>query len=212
MKTNYPSARILEIDREGNYTEVEILDGRTKRELLFDANGQWQRTKTELRVADVPAVTMQVLQASQYGPYRFELKSALGDVDVQITKEGVLTVVGNEPSDDDDYIGSINQSCAGLIAKQYPGAVILESEIRHDNREKTVRFNASNTWVDTQWDIRQSELPEVVKKAIAASAYASYAIDDAEYFQTPLGDYYEIELEQGDREVTMRIKTDGTVM
>lgn len=236
LKANYPGARILEIDREGQYTEVEILDGRVKRELLFDNGGKWLRTKTELRTAEVPASIMQVLQASEYASYRiddvdyyittdseyyrFELKSASGDVDVQITREGVLTVVGSE-SDDDDYPGPLNQICADFIARQYPGSKIVESEyehgyleveIRHDNREKTVRFNASNAWVDTRWDVRVSELPQAVKSAIAASDYASYTIDDAGYVQIPSGDYYEVELEKGDREVTVRIKADGTVL
>lgn len=237
LQTNYPNARILEIDHEGRYTEVEILDGVVKRELVFEG-GTWLRTKTEMRVADVPAEIMEVLRASDYADYRiedvdyyiiatseyyrFELKSASGDVDVEITKEGVLTLVGTEaPDDDDDYPGSLNQSCTEFIAQKYPGARIveqeyehgyLEVEIWHENRKKTVRFNASNSWVDTQWDIRVSELPQAVKNAIAESSHATYQIDDVEYIQTPEGDYYEVELEKGEHEVTMRIKTDGTVM
>lgn len=237
LQTNYPDARILDVDREGRYTEVEILDGMQKRELVFDGD-TWLRTKTEMRMADVPAAIMQVLRASDYADYRidevdhylaatteyyrFELKAASGDVDVEISKDGVLTVVGSEsPDGDDDYTGSLNQACAEFIAQKYPGAKIIESEyehgyleveIRHDNREKTVRFNASNEWANTQWDIRVSELPQAVKNAIAASSYATYQIDDAEYIQAPVGDYYEVELEKGDREVTMRIKGDGTVI
>lgn len=235
LQTNYPAARILDIDHEGRFTEVEILDGRVKRELVFDGS-TWLRTKTELRIAEVPAATMDVLKASAYAAYRiddvdhyltaaskyyrFELKSASGDVDVEITEAGVLTVVETD-SPDDDYTGSTNQTVADFIAKQYPGARIIESEyekgyleveIRHDNREKTVRFNASNAWIDTQWDIRVSELPQAVMSAIAASAYASYQIDDAEYVQAPSGDYYEVEVEKGDREATLRIKADGTML
>lgn len=235
LQTNHPGARILEIDREDRYTEVEILDGRVKRELIFDGN-TWVRTKTELRTSEVPAAIMQVLQASAYASYRiddvdhyttttaeyyrFELESAAGDVKIEITAEGMLTLVGSGSSDDDDYSGSLTQTTTEFIAKQYPGAHVVESEyengyleveIRHDNREKTVRFNASNAWVDTRWDIRASELPQAVKDTIATSA-ASYVIDDVECIQTPAGDYYEVELEKGDREKTMHIKADGTVM
>lgn len=237
LQTTYPTARILEIDHEGRFTEVEILDGKVKRELVFDGS-TWLRTKTELRIAEVPVATMDVLKASTYASYRiddvdhyitatskyyrFELKSASGDVNIQITEDGVLTVVGSGSSDDDDdYTGSTNPTATEFITKQYPGAKIIESEyekgyleveIRHENREKTVRFNASNAWIDTQWDIRVSELPQAVKSAIDASAYASYQIDDAEYVQTPTGDYYEVEVEKNDREATLRIKADGTMM
>lgn len=236
LKTNYPAARILEIDHEGRFTEVEILDGKVKRELIFDGN-TWLRTKTELRIAEVPETTMDVLKASKYASYRiddvdyyitataeyyrFELKSALGDVNVEITEAGVLTLVGTDSPDDGDYTGSTNQTATDFIAKQYPGAKIIESEhekgyleveIRHENREKTVRFNASNVWVDTHWDVRVSELPQAVNSTIAASAYATYQIDDAEYIQAPAGDYYEVEVEKGEREATLRIKADGTML
>ncbi len=39
IRTNYPDARITEIDYEHGMTEVDIIDGRTPRELLFDGSG-----------------------------------------------------------------------------------------------------------------------------------------------------------------------------
>ena len=47
LKANFPNARILDIDREDNMTEVEILDGQVVRELLFDKASNWLFTKTE---------------------------------------------------------------------------------------------------------------------------------------------------------------------
>lgn len=234
LKTNYPDAKILDIDTEGQYTEVVILDGQVARALIFDSNYAWISTKTELRIADVPAAITQVLSASQYATYRvdevdfyqtpasdyyrFELESATGDVKVDITTDGVLTVVGN--TSDDRPTSGVNQTVNEFIAQKYAGAKIIESEyengylevdIYHEGKEKTVRFNAANTWVDTQWDIRQSELPQAVMSAINLS-HGSYKIDDIEYYQTPKGDYYKVELEKGDREVILHIKADGTLM
>lgn len=109
ITTAYPNAKILDIDREGAYTEVEILDGRIKRELLFDKNDAWISTQTEIRAADVPEQITQVLKRSEYGSYRiddvdfyqtpqgdyyrFELESGAKEVNVKITTDGVLTVV-----------------------------------------------------------------------------------------------------------------------
>ncbi|MDA6987431.1 hypothetical protein OSM86_26080, partial [Escherichia coli] len=56
LKANFPNARILDIDREDNMTEVEILDGKVVRELLFDGTGNWLFTKTEMSYAALPAV------------------------------------------------------------------------------------------------------------------------------------------------------------
>lgn len=112
LKTNYPDAKVLDVDIEGRYTEVDILDGQVTRELIFDSNYAWISTKTELRVADVPATITHVLSASPYAAYRidevdfyqtpasdyyrFELESATDEVTVNITTEGVLTVVGHD--------------------------------------------------------------------------------------------------------------------
>ncbi|MDR2887212.1 MAG: PepSY-like domain-containing protein [Bacteroidales bacterium] len=50
-------------------TEVDILDGATHRELLFDASGEWVRTKTEIRTTAVPQNIMDALNASAYAAY-----------------------------------------------------------------------------------------------------------------------------------------------
>ena len=64
IRTNYPDARITEIDYEHGMTEVDIIDGRTPRELLFDGSGAWVYTKTEVWRSDVPQTVMQALQNS----------------------------------------------------------------------------------------------------------------------------------------------------
>ena len=89
---------------------------------------------------------------------------------------------------------------------------LLEVEIWHENREKKVCFNGRNAWVRTEWDIRRHELPQTVVEAIAASQWASFEIDDIEYVQTPAGEYYLVELERGDREVELRIDSEGTIL
>ena len=72
IKEHYPSARILDIDREKGMTEVEILDGTACRELLFDDGGAWVQTKTELRISALPDVVMAAIKASQYATYKID--------------------------------------------------------------------------------------------------------------------------------------------
>lgn len=234
LKTSHPNAKILDIDKDGAYTEVEILDGQIKRDLVFDNNNVWISTKTESRIADVPTAVTDVLKASEYASYRiddvdyyqkptseyyrFELKAAKGDVKVDITTDGVLTVANN--TSDDGPTAGMNPAVNEFIAQKYTGAKIIESEYKkgylevdifHQGKEKAVRFNASNKWIDTQWDVRENELPQAVTNAIAIS-HSSYKIDDIEYCQTSTGDYYTIELERGSSDVMLRIKTDGTII
>lgn len=241
LKTNYPNARILEIDYENGMTEVEILDDRICRELLFDRSGNWLYTKTEMNRNTVPASVMQVLQNSDYASYyiddidyyqtaernyyRFELESVRGDVKVEITPEGVLTVTtpggGQVPGVEEGNGSMLDQEITNFINTNYPNARILEYdyddgllevEIYHDSREKDVYFNGSNSWVITKWDIRRSELPQVVSQALQNSEYASYSIDDIEYIQRPTTEYYLLELERGNREIELKINAQGQII
>ena len=239
IRTNYPGARITEIDYEHGMTEVEIIDSRTPRELLFDGSGAWVYTKTEVRRSDVPQTVIQALENGEYAAYRiddidhyktpdkefyrFDLESALGDVKVDIALDGTLTLKqpGNMGNPGQGNGGLVNTTVAEFIASKYPGAQILEQdyddgllevEIRHEGREKEVYFNGRSAWVRTAWDIRRSELPQAVTAAIAASGWAAFSIDDIEYVQTPTADYYLVELERGKQEVELRIDASGTIL
>ncbi|WP_217932323.1 PepSY-like domain-containing protein [Bacteroides caecimuris] len=237
IRDNYPGARITDIDRERDMTEVEIIDGQVRRELLFAGNGVWKYTKTEIKDKNtIPQAVAAALQASDYVTYRiddidhyktpdsefyrYDLESRYGDVKVDITPEGTLTLVqaGGNPGQGNGQM--VNVEISSFIHQKYPGARIveydyddglLEVEIFHEYLEKEVYFNGRNQWVYTEWDIRPNALPQAVKDAIAASQWATFEIDDMEYVQTPQQEYYLIELESGNREVELRVKADGTI-
>lgn len=236
----YPGARIMETDRENGLTEVEILDGRVSRELLFDASDEWIYTKTETLYSQLPETVKSAYASPAYasyriddidryetpsgGFYRFDLKSIAGDIELDIADDGTLTVRDFTSPDDDGVAGDggmVDSAIKELIMQKYPGARIveydyddgmLEVEIIHDRREKSVCFNGAKAWVKTTWDLRSGELPAAVTSAISASGYAAYKIDEAEYVQTPAGDYYIVELESGSREIELRIDANGNVL
>ena len=60
----------------------------------------------------------------------------------------------------------------------------------------------------------RSCLPVVaVTDAIRRSDYAAFGIDGADFVETPDGDWYEVELEDGrDREVTLRVTAEGAIL
>lgn len=151
--------------------------------------------------------------------YRLELESRNGDVKIRITPEGEVSL--HEPS-----VGGgagVTAEIEAFIRENYPGASIvekdsddglLEVEIRHEGREKELLFNGAGAWVRTSWEVRRAELPEAVTAAWAASEYAGWEFDGADYLQTPDGAWYALELEEErtDREVTLRIAEDGTIL
>lgn len=239
INARYPDARITEIDHEHGMTEVEIIDGRVPRELLFDAHGNWLYTKTKIHRSDCPEIVLSALSASEYSSlriddivhystpdseyYRVELKSSEGDLKVDITLDGVISLVESDKDENHNHGNGqiLNETVAEFIASMYPGAVIkeydyddgyLKVEIRHENKGKKVYFNGRNEWVYTKWDIRRSELPALVTNAIAASEWAEYKIDDIEFITTPEQEYYLVELEHGKKEVKLRIDANGNIL
>lgn len=72
LQQHYPDARIVDTERERNMVEVEIIDGRTPRELLFTASGEWISTRTEVRQSEVPAVVLGALRDSQYASWEID--------------------------------------------------------------------------------------------------------------------------------------------
>lgn len=109
ISAEYPQARILETETEKGVFEVDIHDGSVHRELLFDANGGWVRTETEIKRNAVPQNIMDTLSSSVYAAYKvddvsyyetpqgnyyyFELESKSQDVELTVTLEGEIKVV-----------------------------------------------------------------------------------------------------------------------
>lgn len=72
IQERYPNATILEIDTDNQYTEVDILDNRIHKEVIFDAQEQWLYTEWEIRQTEVPAIVMNAFNASEYANYRID--------------------------------------------------------------------------------------------------------------------------------------------
>lgn len=147
------------------------------------------------------------------------------EMDLYYSADGILVKQVADTGDDYDYSDYIpSQPSTGITAfieDKYPGARIIdidsedgvtEVEIYHDNRQKDVYFNGAGEWIDTRWDILQRELPDAVKNTVSSSEYASYNVDDIEFVQTPVVEYYILELERGDKEVQLRIRPDGVII
>ncbi len=101
---NYPDAVVLDYDREGSFTEVDILDAGYIRELYFDAKGDWLRTITDVLPENLPQAVLEAIAASDYQLwqideaefvvepgneyYLVELELGNQEVNLRITSEG----------------------------------------------------------------------------------------------------------------------------
>lgn len=159
--------------------------------------------------------------------YVIDVEQANQDVTLVYSADGVLV---KELVDTDgghhwgDYLPStLPQAVTDFIAQRYPGARIMETDqhanqtfevdIIHDNRGKELLFSQTdNAWIQTSWDVALRDVPAAVTQA-AATALPDYRLDDADYVETPDGDYYLLELERGgSADQYLRVTADGTVL
>lgn len=144
------------------------------------------------------------------------------DMDLHYSADGILVKAVNDDGDGDnesllpDAPSEMVTAATEFIQKNYPNARIIEIEaehgmieidIIHDNQSKEVLLSTTYEWISTSWDVYT--LPAKVTEAIKASQYNGYVVDDTEYFETPAGNYYLVELEQGKNEVKVKITADG---
>lgn len=115
----------------------------------------------------------------------------------------------------------VNDTIRNFIEQKYQGARILTAEkefngdidvdIIHDNIQKDVKFNSSNKWISTTWDIPISQLPDAAKESIL-NKYPDYRIEDVDYIEQPDGDHYKVEMEKGEWEKTVFVKANGEIL
>lgn len=242
----YKDAGIIDIEREDEGTEVELIYNGLKVEILFNHNQQWVYTKTEYKrrnQSQVPETILNAIQASQAWQngytrledidfyetslsenfYCIELENRFDD-DVKIYIDENGNLLDQRPD-----IGNGNEGQGGIpvendiktfIETNYPGAIILEKdydhgllevEIRHEGREKEIRFNGRNEWLSSEWDVRINELPDAVKQALNNNDYRPDD-DEATYMETPDGMWYEIEAYKDRHEWTVYIHPDGIIL
>lgn len=95
---------------------------------------------------------------------------------------------------------------------------VIEVETKSGNIEKEAELYYSAEGVlikatsgyDSDYDY-EDYLPSAVLTQVNA-AYPSWKIDDAEFMETPSGNWFVIELEKGESEVKIRITANGVIL
>lgn len=86
-----------------------------------------------------------------------------------------------------------------------------EVEFKLDGKEYSANFTSDGTWKETEYEIKETEIPIEVKN-ILDNEFAGYEIDEVEILETTEGKLYEIELEKGKSEIEVTIDPSGKVV
>lgn len=124
--------------------------------------------------------------------------------------------------DNNPLSNGVTEAINTFIENRYPNATIIEVDreenrtievdIMHDQLKKEVVFDTNSNWLQTSWDILVSALPQEVKNIINDPNYEGYHIDDADFVETPKGNYYLLELEKGERELKVKVDETGQIL
>lgn len=132
---------------------------------------------------------------------------------------GAISFVSCEKNDDIP-VSKIPATIQAFIADKYPNARIVEAETDRGMTDvdiidgvipKDVLFDSTGAWVSTSWDLSPASLPAVITDSLKKSAYSTHLLDDADYYETPAGDYYLLELEQGKKDVYIKMDLTGKI-
>lgn len=242
LSEKYPQATRVEWETERGYYVADFYENGWERTAWFSPEGIWQLTETEIRFTDLPDAVQTAFRASTYATweiedvdmverpdmevvYVIEVEQYDQEVDLFYTADGILvkddtgTDGGNQGGS--DYLPSVTvDDFQAFLDERYPGARIIEVDreangyevdIVHDGRGKEVIFDLDGNWLLTSWDVSWNEVPENVK-TVAQAQYTGYRMDDADFVETPTASYYLIEMEQGEREIKVKVAADGTVL
>lgn len=133
-----------------------------------------------------------------------------------------LSVVGLTSCDKDDDHVRVSADLQEAFDSRYPNASrvdweqnggFYEAEFVGNGYENKAWFTPDGAWVMTEYDIPFNQLPQAVLDAFAASAYASWRVDDVDMIEkSGMEMIYVIEVESGEREYELTYLEDGTLL
>lgn len=119
LETNYPDARIIDIDRESNGTEVEIVSEGRRHDILFDAQQEWVYTQTDYARHELDLIPASILAFLRTSPH-YTNDRAIDDIEKYETREaGVYYSFELQTGFDDDVTVYVNET--GIISRPHPG-------------------------------------------------------------------------------------------
>lgn len=207
------------------------------------SSASWYMTETDIRYADVPQAVRTAHEAGEYVDwhvddvdmltregmetlYVIEVEKGETEVDLFYSPSGVLVksvVDADNANDYGDYLPKPDiEGIVQVVNQMYPNVRIVDIERENGMTEveivdgtvcREVYFNNSGNWLYTKTEVLPHTVPEAVKAALEASVYASYRIDDVDFYESADGgNYYRYELDSREGDIKIDISEDGSVL
>ncbi|WP_106830593.1 PepSY-like domain-containing protein [Parabacteroides pacaensis] len=236
FKNQFPSASHVSWETKTGYHVADFRDGSYEVEAWFTSDGLLVLTETDIPFEALPKPVQTSFKESNYKNWKIEdidkvkridtevvyiieVEQGEKEVDLYYSENGILIKEVLDADSDEGYQPiTIPTEITLFVSQKYPKASIMEFEREKGYFEidildgfipKEIKLDEKYNWLQTEWDIRTTDLPPTVKSAIGI-LYPDYRLDDdADVIDTPAGLYYVIELEKGDREIKVKFDETG---
>lgn len=87
-----------------------------------------------------------------------------------------------------------------------------EAEFKMHKQEQSVVYNTDGNWIETEIEIKKSELPESIRKTLKAQ-FPEYKIEEASLIEDVAhGKGFEVEIEKGEQTIEIRFSATGGII
>lgn len=126
--------------------------------------------------------------------------------------------------DDDDEVKSVPKEFTDAFQSKFPGVKVTEwekksgymvADFRRDGQEMEAWFDNGASWAMTVTDYDRdiSKLPVAVAQSFASSEYASWSVDDVDFYERVSDSFYVIDVEKrGERDTDLYYAADGRLI
>ncbi|UXX78687.1 PepSY-like domain-containing protein [Reichenbachiella carrageenanivorans] len=132
----------------------------------------------------------------------------------------VIAIAASVLSCDQNKEGNTPEQVKAAFAEKFPevkeaewereNETEWEAEFDMDGKEYSANFTNKGEWMETEYAIKASDISEDIH-AILATNFSDFEIEEAEIVETPQGQSYEFEIEQGETEYEVAIDANGNL-
>ena len=235
FQAKYATASNVEWKMDNGYARADFTFEGKSCEAWFSQSGKWLLTETDLSYNQLPSAVKTGFEAGAYSTwkvedvemlerlnmplsYRIEVEQGQQERTLYYDEEGNL-----RREADDNSTTDLPTAMVSFIQKDYPQSVIVDSDFLIDGRKivtildegrvNEVFFASDNSWLQTQWKVLLTELPQPVLNTLKGNAFVGYTPIGAEFREYASGDdVYRIELQKtGSLNMFVEIYADGSL-
>ncbi len=115
---------------------------------------------------------------------------------------------GSDASVPDAVVQTFNTTYPNISPQWEPMPYGYEAVFVQDGLEYEVEYSSTGEWLETEYEVQEFQFPQAVLQTVRQQ-YPNYVITKYEIELTPLGTFYEVEVEGNGQEIELYFDEQG---